>query len=170
MALQGQGRKRYSLQLAYCMLQPSVELEYVFTLHPSYWMESTGPASQVNNSQVTVGVSGSYPPPCAALDWTCLPLLAWSPSSLPLLWTGPACRCLLGPLARCRCSTSLRTHDLLWWPARPAGQPSSSSPLLRARVRRVHASCLPASTMVLTCRPPSSPAARHRRQQHAPAA
>lgn len=40
----------------------------VFTLHPSYWMESTGPASQVNNSQVTVGVSGSYPPPCAALD------------------------------------------------------------------------------------------------------
>lgn len=132
----------------------SLELESsLFTL--PYWMESTGPAtaSQVNNSQVTVGVSGSYPPPCRC--------------------SGPACRCLLGPLARCRCSTSLRTHDLLWWPARPAGQPSStsSSPLIRARVRRVHASCLPASTMVLTCRPPSSPAARRRRrQQHAPAA
>lgn len=47
----------------------SLELESsLFTL--PYWMESTGPAtaSQVNNSQVTVGVSGSYPPPCAALD------------------------------------------------------------------------------------------------------
>jgi len=126
MALQRQGIKNYRSTSSPATPNTVVPLcsafgllATVFTPHPSYW-SSTEP-SKNNSREVS----------CSSLRCTHGPLHA----AQPLPW--PHLPSLLGPSPSAAPALPLRTHVLLssGWPGR--------RPLLCARVRRVHDSCLP---------------------------